>query len=357
MLLKNTEVCVLITGVGSGSLGRELIKSFKMAVHPYKLIATDISQKSIGLFETPYRYLVPPASSEDYINKILKISEKENVHAIVPGSEPEIEVISKNKKIFEEKGIKVLCNPWPVIEKCSDKYAINKFLEDKGVSCPKTILFEKSANVDDISSYPVIVKPRTGSGSRNVFIAHNSNEANFFANYLINYGSKPVIQEYLPNNDGEYTIGVLYANNGKLKTSIAMKRILSGGLSTRQIIKDPLTNKENVVSSSVSQGLFEEFTEVKKVGEKIAQIVEADGPINIQCRKTESGIVPFEINPRFSGTNALRSLVGHNEPDILCRYLLFGEIPEIKTPKFGYVFRDLKEVYISKEEIEKVPKS
>ena len=83
-----------------------------------------------------------------------------------------------------------------------------------------------------------------------------------------------------------------------------------------------------MVSSGISQGLIDDFKEIREMAEKIAGVIEANGPINIQCRKSENGIYPFEINPRFSGTVGPRVAVGYNEPDIFCRYLLFNEIPE-----------------------------
>ena len=64
----------------------------------------------------------------------------------------------------------------------------------------------------------------------------------------------------------------------------------------------------------------------------------------------------FEINPRFSGTTNARALLGHNEPDMLCKFRLFGETPQKIEHKFGYVIRDLTEKYISLEDCERVPR-
>ncbi len=354
--MQNSEVNVLVTGVGGGSLGRELMKAFKMSNNKYRIIATDMLDNSVGLHETSISYVIPPASSSNYIDSLLKICKKENVHAIAAGSEQEIEKVSKNIKVFEEAGIKVLSNPWNVIELCMDKFTLTNFFAKKNILCPKSFLFQEDNDVDKIESYPVIIKPRTGSGSRNVFIAHDKQEAVFFANYLIKYGSEPLIQEYIGSHKEEFTIGVLYADEGKLVTSIAMKRILEGGLSTRQIVIIPETKEKFVVSSGISQGLFEDFKEIRLAGEKIAKSLEANGPINIQCRKTDSGIFPFEVNPRFSGTTGARSLVGHNEPDIFCRYRLFNEIPENVIHKNGYVVKDFHEKYIAFEDAKNVPR-
>lgn len=348
------QTCVLVTGVGGASLGREIMKAFRLAPTSYKIIASDMSPLSVGLYETSNKYLTPPASSSNYVDAILKISKKENVEVIAAGSEPEIEVVSKNMKIFEENNIRVLSNPWPVIQRCSDKYNLIQYLNSKGCNTPNSILYSDEKNLDEIEKFPVIIKPRIGSGSRNIFIAHDVKEISFFCNYLKKYGFEPIIQEHVGNYDEEYTIGVLYLDGGKICTSIAMKRILQGGLSTRQISVNPFNQRKYVISSGISQGLFSEFDEVRREGKKIAKIVEANGPVNIQCRKTESGIIPFEINPRFSGTTGSRSLVGYNEPHMFCRYVLFDELPKMVDYKEGYVMKDLKEKYISIDDINKI---
>lgn len=353
--MKNSTVCVLIAGTGGGGTGMELIKAFKNSSHKYKIVATDMWKNSFGLSETPYRYVIPHASSPKYLESLLKICKKENVQAIVTGSEPELEKVSKNTKLFDEIGVKVLLNPWSVIKKCSDKFSLMNLLSSKGIQCPNYFLYENESDIQKIKSYPVIIKPKFGSGSQNVYLAQDKEEAKFFSQYLKKYGFEPLIQEYVGNYDEEFTIGVLYADNGKLVTSIAMKKLLGSGLSTRQILVNPKTKKKYMISSGISQGLIDDFKDIRKTAEKIAQIIGANGPVNIQCRKTDEGIIPFEINPRFSGTTGPRSLVGYNEPDIFCRYRLFGEIPRKFEYKFGYVVRSLVEKYISLDGVQKMP--
>ena len=353
--MKN-QITVLITGVGFGSLGRELIKAFQLAGKKYRIIVADMSPTSFGLYETKYRYLIPKANSGKYIESLMKICKKENVNVVVSGSEPEIAKVSKNIKLFNEKRIQVLLNPWRIIKLCSDKYELYKFLKSKNLPCPYTFLFRNESDINNIRGYPVIIKPRLGSGSRNVFLAQDKNEIKFFTNYLRKYGNEPIVQEHVGDYEGEYTIGILYSGKGELVTSIAMKRMLSAGLSTRQIIIDKKKSKKYVISSSISQGLIDDFKEIREMAEKYAKILDADGPINIQCRKTGSKIMPFEINPRFSGTIGARSLVGHNEPDILCKYKLFKQIPKKISHKFGYVLRDMNEKFVSLSEISNIPK-
>lgn len=349
--MQNSETCVLIAGVGGGTPGRELIKAFKIAKHKYKVVATDMYRDSIGLFETPNRYVIPPASSPNYIDSLLKICKKEGVQALTTGSAVELEKVAKNAKIFEEQNIKLLMNPYKVIERCMNKYTLMNFLTSKGIQCPKYFLYQQNSDIKNIESYPVVIKPTIGSGSRNVFVAQDKDEASFFSNYLIKYGFEPLIQEYVGSYEEEYTVGVVYADSGRLSHSIAMKRTLSHGFSTGQTVEDLKSGKRYIISSYISEGFFDEFTEVRKISEKISQVLDAYGPINVQCRKTDDGIFPFEVNPRFSATIGARSLVGFNEPDIFCRYLLFDEISNNMNYKHGYVIRDLCEKYLSVRDV------
>jgi len=350
--MKKKQISVLITGAGgAGSLGRELMKTLELANNDYKIVVTNSSSLSIGLYENVRSYIISQASSKNYINDILNICKKEKIDVVIGGSEPEIKKLAKNNDLFIKNKIILLTNSIKIIRLCSDKLKLSEFLIKNKIKCPKTFSFQKPDDIKQIKSYPVVIKPRSGSGSRNVFLANDNDEVIFFTNYLKKYGSEPIIQEYINNFEEEFTIGVLYSDKGKLKTSIGMKRILEGGMSTRDIRINPKDKKKSVISSGISQGYFDNFYEIKQFGEKIAKILDSDGPINIQCRKIKNEIFIFEINPRFSGTITSRSLVGINEPDILIQYKIFNEQPNIQKIKKGYVMKDLREKYISLDDI------
>ena len=348
----DSEVRILITGAGgAGSLGRELMKSFRLSSRNYKIIATNSSSMSLGLYDDCKGYVIPSASSENYIQKLLDICRKERIQVVVGGSEPEIETIAQNMNIFLKNGIKVLTNTIDIIKICNDKYNLSKFLSEKGIKSPKTELFTNEKDFEKFHNFPLVIKPRFGSGSRNVFVVNDIEEAIFFCNYLKKYEMEPLIQEYVGDYESEFTIGVLCTKDGKLNLSIAMKRLLDGDLSTKQILISKTSKKKYVVSSGHSQGIFNEFKDIEKMGIEIAKKINSDGPINIQCRKIKDEISVFEINPRFSGTTTARSLVGHNEPDIFCRYRLFGEIPEKTEYRKGCVMRDFNEKILSLDKL------
>ena len=132
--------------------------------------------------------------------------------------------------------------------------------------------------------------------------------------------------------------------------SIALHRFIGDALSTRLTVpnrtaRNDLGNKL-VVSSGFSHGTIQGFREVRKKCEEMAAALGSRGPLNIQCRVVDGALIPFEFNPRFSGSTSIRALVDFNEPDLLIRRELRGE--KCPRPQFknGVILRSLKENWI-----------
>jgi carbamoyl-phosphate synthase large subunit len=333
---------ILITGVGIGTVGNQILKTIRQKKYQFKIIITNISKESFGLQDSDKSCIVPRGTSKNYISNILKICRKENVKFIFPGSEQELLVLSKKKDFFKQKGIIVVSNSYKIVKLCLDKGKLFEFLKTKNVEIPD---FQVVKKINDFKKCktPTIIKPVNGSGSKSVFLAETIDEVKFFTEYLISRGHEVIIQEYVGSGNEEYTVGVIRLQNGKIKTSIAMKRDLSKTISCKEDIKSKKTNKRFQISTGISQGWFDEFKKIREQCEEISDVLEVEGPINIQCRKTKRGIIPFEINPRFSGTTFLRSMVGFNEPNIIMEYYLHNKIPQQKKIPKKYIFRDLFE--------------
>ena len=344
--MTTTKIKVLVTGSGgAGTLGREIVKAFLMVDKEYEIIATNSNPVELLINDQVKMIQIPTAKSPDYIEKLLEICKKENVQIIAPGSEPETEIISKNSKIFSEQNIITLINRYDLVKLCNNKLLLSEFLISKGIKSPKIFSYDEISE-QIFSDYTLLIKPVSGSGSRNVFVAQNFEEFSFFTKYLLKQKIEPIIQEYISGINNEFSIGVLYCEGGKLNTSIAMRRDLHNGLSTRSVIKSD-QNESLIISSGISQGYFDDFLDIRKKAEDIAYTINSDGPINIQCRIKNDELYVFEINPRFSGTTSARALVGCNEPDILTKFRMFGDIPDKIVYKNGYVMKDFLEKFVS----------
>lgn len=349
MIQKTT---VMVTGIGGGGNGEQIIKALRLADTEYEIVGCDMSSVSKGLTEVDHPYLVPPASDPDYIACILALCNKHKVKALFHGSEPELKVMSRERKVIQSSGIFLPINPATVIDTCMDKFKTMAFLSENGFSFPQTVRVSSLEDIKNVKLIPSILKPSVGGGgSVNTFIAQTERELYLLAEYLLGIYSEFIIQEYVGTPECEYTVGVLISMDGVLLNSIAVKRSILSGLSNRMKVPNRTGNPNFspilAVSSGISQGEVGRFPEVTTICEKIAMKLGCRGAVNIQCRFIDGKVYVFEINPRFSGTTSLRAMVGYNEPDILIRNHLFEEHIQ---PRFDYqtgiIMRGLQETFI-----------
>lgn len=348
-MVKN-RVKVLITGVGGGGFGLEIMKALRLSEIPYYICGADMSKQSLGLLKADEGYVIPPAIHSGYIPRILDICENKGIQVIFPGSEPELKVLSENRKIFGEKGIFLPLNSREVINLCMNKKQTFIFLKKKGVNIPKTVVVDSEKDVGVVDFLPAVIKPYLGGGgSKNVFIAQDKEELSFFCRYIIKHGGKALVQQYIGSPDNEYTVGVLSDREGEIISAVAIKRYILSGLSNRLKVPSITNNKEILaVSSGISQGEVVNEIEILDQCRKIASTIRSKGPLNIQLRFVDNKVYPFEINPRFSGTTHMRALAGVNEPDLLTRkYVLKEDIPKDIIAKNGLVIRGLEEMFIT----------
>ena len=348
--MRKNKIRVLITGVGGGSHGLEIMKALRLSKLPYYICGVDMSEQSLGLFKSDKSYVVPPAFNDKYIPTILDICKKEEIQVIFHGSEPDLKVLSENREIFEERGIFLPFNSREVINTCLNKKETFIFLKNQGITIPKTVAVDSEKDLAAVNFLPVIIKPYIGGGgSSNTFIAQDREELVFFCKYILKYGGKPLVQQYIGSPENEYTVGVLSDQKGNLISVIAIKRYILSGLSNRLKVTS-ISNRNEIlaISSGISQGEVVNETELLDQCRQIAFTLRSKGPINIQCRFVDNKVYPFEINPRFSGTTYMRALAGVNEPDLLIRkYILNEAIPENIVAKTGLVIRGLEEMFIT----------
>ena len=346
---------VIITGVSGGSIGNEVMKALRLAKTSYHIVGVDVNPASLGLYQADEAYIVPPASDPEYIDILLELCEKKNARVLIPGSEPEMKIISANRQLFTKANTLTLINSACVIELCTDKWKTVDFLTKNGFNSPESVLLKNEDDCIKIKKMPVVIKPSAGSGGSNlVFIAQDLEEAQFFTRYILKAGMLPIAQEYLGTFDEEFTVGVLSTLDGELVSSLAVHRRIMSGLSNRMKIKGRVgkyAGQTLAISSGISQGAIEDLPGIRLECERLAVAIGSRGPLNIQLRVVDGDVYIFEINPRFSGTTAFRALAGYNEPDILIRHHLFDESVSPVSYEYGEVVRGLVERFIRPEEL------
>jgi carbamoyl-phosphate synthase large subunit len=336
-MTRREAIPVLLTGIGGGGHGEQILKALRLGRERYRILGTDIDQvcANRGLVDSFQK--VPPVTDPGYLDVVLELAKRHGAVAIFHGSEAEMMVFGRNRNAIESEGYYLPVNPLEVLETCRDKARTSVFLRGMGFATPLSREISYMGDLEDFDLFPAIVKPSIGGGSANVFIAQSPGELRAFASYLLTLVPRFVVQEYIGTPDAEFTVGVLHAQDGTYLNSIAVKRIIGNALSVRSSAPNRTgradLGERLVVSSGVSQGVVGRWPEVTRQCEAIAKALGPTAPINIQCRLVDGRVIPFEINPRFSGTTSLRAMAGYNEPDVLIRRDVLGETIE---PNFPY---------------------
>ncbi len=346
------KINILVTGSGGGGIGEQVIKCLRLANLNFHVVATDVTQISKGKIDADEFIIAPLANSDNYISFILNLCIAKNIKVIIPGSEIELKLFSKNRNVFSENNIALLINSKNVINICLDKNLTSHFLNENDFLSPLSFAISNPEQLENINIFPLVLKPSIGGGgSVNTLIVQNKEELKVFGQFLLNQYEEFIAQEYVGDANSEYTVGILSTKEGVIVDSIVLRRNILSGLGSK--IKIMNTSKKTelgkylAISSGISQGEIVKNDIISKACEQIASKLSSTGPLNIQLRLVDDKVYIFEINPRFSGTSPMRALAGFNELEISIRNNILGEQKfERIDYKLGHVVRGLNEFFV-----------
>ena len=271
---------ILISGV-SGDIGFGLGRILRHWNFFDELHGIDISKDNPASLIFDNVDVSPRANTDNYIEWLTKYLNVHKIDVFVPTSEAEISAVSKNLAALASI-CKVLINDSHLIEVCLEKNKTLKYLNKFGIKIP----IHGIVNISDRPpKYPVIVKPRTGQGSKGLRKISTDSE---FLEITEGY----VWQEYLAPDDEEYTCAV-YVSKALKSRILLLKRVLVGGYTGRAIVVKNIKIEEYV--------------------KNIILALNVPGLYNIQLRLTDDGPKLFEINPRVSSTVVFRDKLGFQD--------------------------------------------
>lgn len=320
------EIGILVTGVGPGSTGEQVVKALRAGRRRYRVAVGNVDVARAVVAPGAERVALPPASDPDYLVALAAASDRVGARFVVPGTDVELVRVAAGRAELARRTEAIpLVNEPAVIDLCSDKGETAAAVARAGLRAPRTVDCRAVECVVDAVRggipYPVVLKPRRGGGSADVFVAQDEEELRFHAVRILRGGGSAIVQEYVGTAEGEFTIGVIHHPDGTLGGSIALRRDLTSLLSVRSRAPNrtgrPELGRELVISSGFTQGEVDDFPEVRAQAERLAVALGSRGPLNVQGRLVGGDLVVFEVNPRFSGTEAMRALAGWNGPEAL----------------------------------------
>lgn len=286
---------VLVTGIG-GMVGQGVLRNLKNSSIPLYITGVNILEVSAGNHLCDKVVKVPYAYDPKYIEAMLKICKDEGIQLIIPTTDYEGYILSKNASAFS---CPIAVSGETAVDIFLDKY--KTFLEFSKHGIPFAPSYLPSNYKGEFTK--TIVKPRDGRGSRDLHL--NPENASSFDDSF-------VVQELLEGD--EITTSFYVDRNRKSVGSITFKRSLSQG------------------ATSVAEVVFEHDKELNKMIDQMIKAFDVKGSCNIQSKVTKKGIVPFEINCRISGTNSIRSQFGFDDVVFTVKdFLLKQEIRDVNV--------------------------
>ncbi len=275
---------VLLTGVGKRY---DIVSSF--AQHA-PVVAADPNPLAPAQYAATVRTSVPRIDDPAYVPALAELCERHDVGAIVPLTDLDIEVLAQARA---DGRLPQALVPDPEVATATyDKYETHLLLERLGFPSPPTVL-----PGEDVPAFPVMVKPRRGSGARSIHPARDAAQAAFFCEYV----EEPVMVQRLMDGP-EFSIDLLSDRDGRCLNAIPRTMIESrGGESIKgTVIDDP---------------------ELVELASSLVEALGVRGPCTVQVfRDREIGLGITDVNTRFGGAfpaPMYAALPGRTYPELI----------------------------------------
>jgi carbamoyl-phosphate synthase large subunit len=298
---RQARPAILLTGVGKRY---DIVSCFAALTHT---VAVDPSPLAPAQYAAQARAAVPRMDDPRYVPALARLCEQHNVGAVLPLTDLDIEILAR---ALEDRELPAMVPSVQVAHATYDKYEAHLLLTRLGLPSPPTALPE-----DDLEalSYPVMVKPRRGSGARSIHLAHDVEQARFFIDYVQRAraaerprgvpGPEPVMVQRAMGGP-ELSIDCLGDREGRCVNAIPRTMLESRG---GESIKGRVVRDEELI----------------ELGRRVMEALRVTGPATIQVfRDPDAGLGITDVNTRFGGAfpaPAYAALPGRSYPELIVR--------------------------------------
>jgi len=292
---------VLLTGTGKRY---DIVACFARLT---TTIAADPNPLAPAQYAAHVRVEVPPIDDPRYVPALRELCRRHRVGAVLPLTDLDIEVLA----LAREAGQLPALVPSPEVARATyDKFHAHVLLDALGLPSPPTVLPHHDI---DTLRYPVMIKPRRGSGARSIHLAHDPAQARFFISYV----REPVMVQQAMRGD-ELSIDCLGDREGRPLNAIPRTMMESrGGESIKgTVVRDP---------------------ELIALGARVMEALAVAGPATIQVFREPDGRLGItDVNTRFGGAfpaPAYAAPPGRTYPELIVE-MAAGAQPEPHVGEF-----------------------
>jgi carbamoyl-phosphate synthase large subunit len=285
------DIGVLVTGAG-GPAAIAVLKSLR-ADPSVRLIAADMDGWAAGLYLVPAadRVVIPAGDAPGFAGAMLACCQDVGADVLIPTVDSELRPLDAARPDFERAGVALMLAPARALALTLDKLALARACAGV-VRVPRTECLDEA--VDPASwTYPVVVKPRTGSGSRDITAIVSADELKV-ALTTAAPGSGFLVQD----TDGRVVAGVPRVR----------ARVDAGVCVAGRTLHD---------------------RELERFGATVAAAVGLAYIANVQVRRDADGEPALlEVNPRVPGSLSLTIASGVDMPRLALDALRGRPLPE-----------------------------
>ncbi len=276
---------VLLTGAGKRY---DIVSCFARLT---KTVVADPAPLAPAQYAAHVRASVPMIDDPRYITALRELCEQHEVGAVLPLTDLDIELLAQARA---DRRLPALVPSPDVARATYDKYETHLLLASLDLPSPPTVL-----PGDDLDSlhYPVMIKPRRGSGARSIHRAADPAQARFFIDYV----DEPVMVQRAMDGP-ELSIDCLGDLQGRCLNAIPRTMLESRG---GESIKGAVVRDEQLI----------------ELGRRAMEALCVVGPATIQVfRDPDIGIAITDVNTRFGGAfpaPVYAALPGRSYPELI----------------------------------------
>ncbi|HEY0217243.1 MAG TPA: ATP-grasp domain-containing protein [Cellulomonas sp.] len=318
----------LVTGVG-GPAGVAVLRSLHRRPD-VEVLAADMDGWAAGLYLVPpgNRRLVLPGAADGFVDDVLACCAADRVDVLVSTVDAELVPLATRRDELLAGGTVLVAPSLGTIRLCLDKAALAERCAPL-LRVPTTVVLDAAAAELDWR-FPVIVKPRTGSGSRGVHLVPDRD-----ALRVLGTDDSVLVQELLPGE--EYSVDVLADAEGRVVAAVprTRARVDSGVAIAGTTVRDPA---------------------LEQTATAVAEAIGLVGVANVQLRRDVAGTPALlEVNPRFPGALPLTVAAGVDMPSLALDLALGRPLPARLEFRELADVRYLEDVFCDPAEILRSP--
>lgn len=261
-----------------------------------RIIGTGNTPWTPGFAACDDAYLLPDIGAPNYVEAVLDLCRTQRMTALLSFNDVDVHTLAQHREQFTALGVKLLIPRADAADIAFDKHRTFTFLRDSGVLTPRTALTIAAA---EPFGFPVVVKPRRGSGSRDTFIVRTPEQlAVLFA-----YAPDMIIQEYIKG--WEFDIELCGDLDGEpIGFSAWIKhQSRQGETECAKTFHDPA---------------------IRDLGLELGRLLRVAGPMDMDLIRRGDEIFVLEFNPRFGGGYPVSQLAGADFPGLLLEVVRTG---------------------------------